>query len=99
MRYEDLVDNPTPTLSRLYKYLQIPFTQEIEDYLFKMTHATEKWVEKSQFTCHFFIQEFQISMGCPKQNETGFLLNSSGHKEANYSLRISYEKFNPYLNL
>ena len=42
VRYEDLVDNPMPTLSNLYNHLQLPFTQEVEEYLFKMTHATEK---------------------------------------------------------
>ena len=42
VRYEDLVDNPMPTLSRLYKHLKLPFTQEVEDYLFNTTHAEQK---------------------------------------------------------
>ena len=37
------------------------------------------------------------STGCPQKNETGFLLNSSGHREANYSWPIYNKKSYPYV--
>ena len=42
MRYEDIVANPDKMLRDLYRFSEIPFTQEVENHIHKLTHAQVK---------------------------------------------------------
>ena len=39
VRYEDLVDNTTETISAVYKHLKLGFSQKVQNVIYAHTHA------------------------------------------------------------
>ena len=43
LRYEDLVDSPKSTLTKLYNNLDLPITQKVLETLYNLTQADKRW--------------------------------------------------------